>query len=64
MSACASQVALPRLTASAPAQKYSRQSATVRIPPVPMIGSVTPASRSSDTTRSAIGLIARPDSPP
>ena len=55
-----SHTSLPSETASAPAQKYSRQSSKSRIPPLAMIGSRIPASRSSATTRSPIGLIARP----
>ena len=43
------------------AQKYSRQSSKSRIPPLAMIGSRMPASRSSATTRRPIGLIAGPD---
>ena len=57
----ASQSSLPRLTASAPAQKYSRQSSKLRMPPVAMIGRSTPAWRSSATTRSPSGLMARPE---
>ncbi len=55
-----SQTADPRDTASAPAQKYSRQSSKSRMPPFAMIGRRKPASRSSATTRRPMGLIARP----
>ena len=47
-------MALPRLTASAPAQKYSRQSSKLRIPAVAMMGSSMPASLNSETTRNPI----------
>src|SRR5262245_24737975 len=47
-----SQTDDPSDTASAPAQKYSRQSSKSAIPPLAMIGSRNPASRSSATTRS------------
>ena len=59
-----SQTALPSETASAPAQKYSRQSSKSRMPPFAMIGRRKPASRSSATTRRPIGLIARPEIAP
>ena len=59
-----SQTAEPSDTASAPAQKYSRQSSKSRMPPFAMIGRRNPASRSSATTRRPMGLIARPEIAP
>src|SRR6516164_2478082 len=57
------KLAVPTCTADAPTAIYSSTSSAVSIPPSPTMG-ISTAFRTSQTSRSVIGLIAGPDSPP